>query len=94
MNNSMSKEPLNYLNHKTGIWSWLTSTDHKRIGLLYLYSITTFFCVAAILGLLIRIEKIAPGPTIMTAQTYNAMFTIHGIIMVFIVVIPGLSAVF
>src|SRR5674476_779048 len=92
--NSSPTAPLNYLNHKTGLWSWLTSTDHKRIGLLYLYSITTFFCVAAVLGLLMKIEKIAPGQTIMTAQTYNGMFTIHGIIMIFIVVIPGLAAVY
>ena len=94
MTNSSTAEPLNYLNHKTGLWSWLSSTDHKRIGLLYLYSITIFFFAAAVLGLLMRIEKIAPGPTIMSAQTYNGMFTIHGIIMVFIVVIPGLAAVF
>jgi len=94
MNNSSPTAPLNYLNHKTGIWSWLSSTDHKRIGLLYLYSITIFFCSAAVLGLLMKIEKIAPGETIMNAQTYNAMFTLHGIIMIFIVVIPGLAAVF
>ena len=94
MNNSSPTAPLNYLNHKTGLWSWLSSTDHKRIGLLYLYSITVFFCSAAVLGLLMKIEKIAPGETIMNAQTYNAMFTLHGIIMIFIVVIPGLAAVF
>jgi len=86
--------PLNFLNHKTGLGSWLSSTDHKRIGLLYLYSITIFFCAAAVLGLLMKIEKFAPGETIMTAQTYNGIFTIHGIIMIFIVVIPGLAAVF
>jgi len=92
--NSSPTAPLNYLNHKTGLWSWLTSTDHKRIGLLYLYAITVFFCTAAVLGLLMKIEKFAPGETIMTAQTYNGIFTIHGIIMIFIVVIPGLAAVF
>ena len=92
--NSSTTAPLNYLNHKTGLWSWLTSTDHKRIGLLYLYAITVFFCTAAVLGLLMKIEKFAPGETIMTAQTYNGIFTIHGIIMIFIVVIPGLAAVF
>ena len=75
MTNSTTSEPLNYLNHKTGIWSWLTSTDHKRIGLLYLYTITIFFCTAAVLGLLMRLEKSAPGQTIMDAQTYNGMFT-------------------
>ena len=84
----------NYLTHKIGLWSWLTSKDHKRIGLLYLYSIMVFFSTAAVLGLLMRIEKFAPGATIMTAQTYNAMFSIHGIIMIFVIVIPGLSAVF
>jgi cytochrome c oxidase subunit I len=94
MNNASTAIPLNYLNHKTGLWSWLTTTDHKRIGLLYLYSIAVFFLTAAVLGLLMRIEKIAPGATIMTAQTYNAMFSIHGIIMIFVIVIPGLSAVF
>jgi len=92
--NSSPTVPLNFLNHKTGLWSWLSSTDHKRIGLLYLYSITIFFCAAAVLGLLMKIEKFAPGETIMTAQTYNGIFTIHGIIMIFIVVIPGLAAVF
>jgi len=94
MNNTSPTVPLNYLNHKTGLWSWLSSTDHKRIGLLYLYSIVIFFCTAAVLGLLMKIEKVAPGQTIMTAQTYNGMFTLHGIIMIFIVVIPGLAAVF
>ncbi|MFB6342452.1 cbb3-type cytochrome c oxidase subunit I [Saccharicrinis sp. FJH62] len=86
-----------YLEHQgkyKGLLGWLTSTDHKRIGLLYLYSIMTFFLIAAVLGLLMRIEKIAPGETIMGAQTYNGLFTIHGIIMIFIVVIPGLAAVF
>lgn len=86
-----------FLEHKgkySGLMGWLTSTDHKRIGLMYLYGIVFFFLIAASLGLLMRIEKIAPGPTIMDAQTYNGIFTIHGIIMIFIVVIPGLAAVF
>ena len=94
MNNQTTTAPLNYLNHQTGLWSWLSSTDHKRIGLLYFYTIVTFFLTAAVLGLLMKIEKVAPGETIMTAQTYNAMFTLHGVIMIFIVVIPGLAAVF
>ena len=94
MTDTSTSSQLNYLNHKSDLWSWLTTTDHKRIGLLYMYSIAVFFLTAAVLGLLMRIEKIAPGATIMTAQTYNAMFTIHGIIMIFVIVIPGLSAVF
>ncbi len=97
----MSKEAsyshVSYREHEgkyKGILGWLLSTDHKRIGLLYLYGIVIFFFAAAFLGLLMRIEKIAPGPTIMDAQTYNGVFTLHGIIMIFIVVIPGLAAVF
>jgi cytochrome c oxidase subunit 1 len=88
---------VSYLEHRgkyKGILSWLLSTDHKRIGLLYLYSIIVFFFVAAILGLLMRVELFRPGEDIMTAQTYNGMFTIHGVIMIFVIVIPGLAAVF
>ena len=77
MNNQTTTAPLNYLNHKTGLWSWLSSTDHKRIGLLYFYCIVTFFLSAAVLGLLMKIEKVAPGDTIMSAQSYNAMFTLQ-----------------
>jgi len=87
----------NYLKYRgrfKGLMGWLTSTDHKRIGLMYMYAIMVFFIIAAFLGLLMRIEKIAPGQTIMDAQTYNGVFTIHGIIMIFIIVIPGLAAVF
>ncbi len=67
MSNTLSTNPVNYLTEKTGLWSWLTTRDHKRIGLLYLYSIMIFFSTAAVLGLLMKIEKFAPGPTIMTA---------------------------
>jgi hypothetical protein len=79
--------------HK-GIFAWILSTDHKRIGLLYFYSIMTFFLIGATIGLLMKLELIAPGKTIVDAQTYNAFFTLHGIIMIFAVVIPGLPAVF
>ena len=61
---------------------------------MYLFSILSFFAIGATLGLLMKFELIAPGKTIMTAQTYNAFFTLHGIIMIFAVVIPGLPAVF
>ncbi|UFS72166.1 cytochrome c oxidase subunit I [Geomonas sp. RF6] len=79
---------------KRGVGAWIFSTDHKRIGLLYLYSTLTFFLVAVILGLLIRIELMAPGRTIMGAETYNALFTVHGVIMIFLFVIPALPAAF
>lgn len=85
---------LEYQGRFKGLLGWLLSTDHKRIGLLYMYGILVFFFVAAFLGLLMRIEKFSPGQDIMDAQTYNGIFTIHGIIMIFIIVIPGLAAVF
>ncbi len=85
---------LEYQGKYKGILGWIFSTDHKRIALLYLYSIITFFLVGVVLGELMRTELIAPGETIMKAQTYNAIFTLHGIIMIFLVVIPGLAAVF
>ncbi|HEC44006.1 MAG TPA: cytochrome c oxidase subunit I [Bacteroides sp.] len=93
--NTARAEPsfFEYKKHK-GILAWILSTDHKRIGLLYLYSIMTFFIVGAILGLLMKLELIAPGKTIMEAKTYNGVFTLHGIIMIFLIVIPGLPAVF
>jgi len=77
-----------------GVFAWIFSTDHKRIGILYLTAITIFFFVGGALGGLMRLELIAPGETIMDAQTYNGVFTVHGIIMIFLVVIPGLAAVF
>jgi len=87
----------NYLEYKgkyKGLFAWIFSTDHKRIGLLYLYAVGLFFCVGAILGLLMKLELIAPNKTIMEAQVYNSVFTLHGITMIFLVVIPGLPAVF
>jgi cytochrome c oxidase subunit 1 len=83
----------NYGKHK-GLLAWILSTDHKRIGLLYLYGIMIMFVVAACLGLLMKLELLAPGKTIMDAKTYNGFFTLHGITMIFLVVIPGIPAVF
>ncbi len=77
-----------------GILGWIFSTDHKRIGLLYLVAILTFFFTGVILGFLMRLELIAPGPTIMKPQTYNAIFTLHGVIMIFLFVIPGIPSIF
>jgi len=90
-------EYVSYLEHQgkyKGIFAWIFTLDHKRIGLLYLYAIMVLFFVGALMGLLMRIELIAPGETIMKAQTYNGVFTVHGIIMIFMVVIPGLSVIF
>jgi cytochrome c oxidase subunit 1 len=77
-----------------GILSWILSTDHKRIGILYLVSILTFFLAGVSIGLLMRLELIAPGRTIVDPQTYNSFFTLHGIIMIFLFIIPGITASF
>jgi cytochrome c oxidase subunit 1 len=77
-----------------GILSWILSTDHKRIGILYLVSILTFFMSGVTVGFLMRLELIAPGQTIVTAKTYNSLFTLHGIIMIFLFIIPGITATF
>lgn len=78
----------------SGIFSWIFSTDHKKIGLMYLIAQTVFFLTAMSLGFLIRLELIAPGQQFFGPQTYNALFTFHGVIMVFMFVVPGLSASF
>jgi len=79
---------------KKGLKSWLTATDHKRIGLMYFYGIIVFFLVGVLLGEMMRLELMKPGQQFISAQAYNALFTVHGVIMVFLVVIPGLAAVF
>jgi len=61
----------NFFDTKKGILSWLFTLDHKRIGLMYLYSITVFFLVAAGLGITMRLELLNPGRDIMGPQTYN-----------------------
>lgn len=86
----------NYLEHKThkGIFAWILSTDHKRIGILYLVSMVSFFWVGVTLGFLMKLEMLTPGKTIVDAQTYNTFFTLHGFIMIFLFIIPGIPAVF
>jgi len=79
---------------RKGLMAWITSTDHKRIAILYLCSISFFFILGVLLGELMRAELNRLGQQLISAQTYNAVFTVHGIIMIFLVVIPGLSAVF
>jgi cytochrome c oxidase subunit 1 len=77
-----------------GILSWILSTDHKRIGILYLLSILSFFVIGVTFGVLMRLELIAPGETIVEARTYDSFFTLHGIIMIFFFIIPGIPASF
>ncbi len=81
-------------NRFSGILSWALTTDHKRIGLMYLVTILFFFLVGVVLGILMRLELMTPGKTIMSAQEYNSLFTLHGVIMIFLFIIPGLPAIF
>jgi len=82
----------NYLNSPKGLKSWLTTIDHKRIGIMYLWSILFFFLIGGLLAMLVRIELLTPKQTIMTAEQYNQVFTLHGAIMVFLFIIPSVPA--
>src|ERR1700722_4633484 len=82
----------NYLNEKSGLWSWLTTLDHKRIGLLYMIAVMCFFAIGGTFAMLLRLELFSTGRTIMDAHTYNQVMTFHGAIMVFMVIIPGIPA--
>ena len=81
-----------YLDYPKGLLSWLTTVDHKRIGLMYMWSVLFFFFVGGMFALLIRIELLTPKQTIMTAEQYNRVFTLHGAIMTFLVIIPAIPA--
>ena len=93
MNPTMVEPRQHYLNVDYGVKSWLLSTDHKRIALLYLASITLFFFVGGAAAVLIRLELITPAGDLVQSDTYNKLFTIHGIIMVFLFLIPSIPAV-
>jgi cytochrome c oxidase subunit 1 len=82
----------NYLNAETGLWSWLTTLDHKRIGLMYLASVLIAFALGGVFALVVRLELLTPGRTIIDADTYNHIFTLHGVVMVFLFIIPSVPA--
>jgi cytochrome c oxidase subunit 1 len=83
----------NYLNAGYGVRSWLLTVDHKRIALLYLGSVTLMFMLGGIFAALIRLELLTPMGDFFQADTYNKIFTLHGIVMVFFFLIPGIPAV-
>jgi cytochrome c oxidase subunit 1 len=82
-----------YLNAEYGIRSWLLTTDHKRIGLLFLVSISFFFVIGGIFAGLIRLELLTPPGDLVSDDTYNKLFTMHGIVMIFLFLIPSIPAV-
>ncbi|MDB6064252.1 MAG: ctaDII [Pedosphaera sp.] len=79
-----------YLQAGHTVRSWLLTTDHKRIGLLYLFSIIFFFIIAAVAAAIMRIELITPKGDLVLSETYNKLFTLHGVIMVWFFLIPSI----
>src|SRR5690348_9724364 len=82
-----------YLNVTSGVRSWLLTTDHKRIGILYLCTILVFFLIASIAAALMRLELLTPQGDLVTSETYNKLFTVHGVLMVWFFLIPSIPTV-
>src|SRR5437764_555661 len=83
----------NYINAQFGVKSWLLTVDHKRIALLYLIAITFFFFLGGAFAVMIRLELLTPPGDLVTSETYNKLFTMHGIVMVFFFLIPSVPTV-
>src|SRR2546430_725170 len=83
---------VDYLNVAFGWKSWLLTVDHKRIAILYLIAITFMFFVGGAFAVLIRLHLITPQGALVEPDTYNKLFTMHGIIMVFFFLIPSIPA--
>ncbi|MDQ6788198.1 MAG: cytochrome c oxidase subunit I [Acidobacteriota bacterium] len=86
-------EPENYLTAEYGVRSWLLTTDHKRIALLYMVSLTVMFFLGGIFALIIRLELLTPQGDLVSDDTYNKLFTMHGVVMVWFFLIPSIPAV-
>ncbi len=86
--------PLDYLHEQHTLRSWFFTTDHKRIALLYLATITAFFVIGAIAAGLVRLSLVVPNGQIFTNDTYNKLFTVHGVVMVWFFLIPSIPSTF
>jgi cytochrome c oxidase subunit 1 len=82
----------NFLTENPGLRNWLFTVDHKRIGLMYFWTIMTMFFVGGVLALVLRTELLTPKTTIVSADVYNQLFTLHGVIMTFLVLVPLIPA--
>src|ERR1041385_3765136 len=87
---ALQEESINYLNNGYGWKSWLFTTDHKRIAILYLVSITFMFMLGGYFASMIRLELVTPQGDLLSSDTYNRFFTMHGIVMVFFFLIPSI----
>jgi cytochrome c oxidase subunit I len=83
-----------YLNAGTSLRSWLTTLDHKRIGVMYLATVLLTFLLGGLFAMALRVELLSPGPDVMDAATYNRFFTLHGLVMVFLFMVPAIPSVF
>src|SRR4051794_1317272 len=92
MSSTVLAPPHHYLNDGFGVKSWLLTRDHKRIALLYLASITFFFFVGGAFAVLIRLDLATPPGDLVSDDTYNKLFTMHGVVMVFFFLIPSIPA--
>jgi cytochrome c oxidase subunit I len=96
----MASPPVALLRHaipaavETGLWSWVTTVDHKRIGILYGVSAFAFFLLGGVEALIIRLQLARPHNTVVSADTFNALFTMHGTTMVFLAIMPFSAAFF
>lgn len=93
MNTSEVADPHSYLRARQGIWSWILTTDHKRIAVLYLVSITVFFVLGSATTALLRIEALRPEGEVLLPEDFDRLFTLHGLFLVFFFLLPSLTAV-
>ncbi|MCW5960858.1 MAG: cbb3-type cytochrome c oxidase subunit I [Pyrinomonadaceae bacterium] len=93
LENIKEEAPVNYLTNGFTLRSWLLTKDHKRIAIMYLLSISVFFMLGGLYASAIRLELLTPASDLLESGTYNKVFTQHGVIMVFLFLIPAIPAV-
>jgi cytochrome c oxidase subunit 1 len=86
--------PANYLTCDTSLRSWLATHDHKRIGLMFLAAISASLALGGAFAMIMRLELMTPGPTFIDNQTYNRLFSLHGVVMVWMFMIPSIPSAF
>ena len=92
MSTAVIQEREHYLNNGYSLKSWLLTKDHKRIAVLYFITISVFFALGGFFASVIRAELLTPAGDLVSSETYNKMFTMHGVIMVFFFLIPSIPA--
>src|SRR5437899_11883364 len=83
-----------YLEDGTTVMSWLNTRDHKRVGVMFLASVIFFFFIGGIFALALRMKLLQPGPYLIDALSYNRLFTLHGVVMIFLFLIPAIPSAF